>query len=128
MCAVAPGAFIGGQKVLEAIIHLLFGEGWICVGAVGVLFLLVLACAPKETEEMKARRERRKAHGHYPCKVRDSLRRDEERIKFAIDRRPRKCSTCGLICSRTRWNHNGGCPRCGCDFATLVDDPRYPPE
>jgi len=57
----------------------------------------------------------------------EEVARHERRHLFHHSDLPRKCSNCGSISSKQRWNSKGGCPACGCDYATLVDDPRYDP-
>lgn len=51
--------------------------------------------------------------------------RTRRRNQFQVDPRPRKCTNCGSIASRNRWRQKGGCPACGCDYGTIVEDPSY---
>ena len=69
----------------------------------------------------------RRANREFDEKIARETAREERRNLFRFSDLPRKCSNCGSISSKQRWNSKGGCPACGCDYATLVDDPRYDP-
>jgi predicted Zn-ribbon and HTH transcriptional regulator len=90
---------------------------WIFVGACLFLLLVKYLLEPERTvqqfkESLEKSKERRRKHS--------------EAIDFRIDPRPRQCRSCGVIVSASKWNRKGGCPNCGSDYATLVDDPSFP--
>ena len=52
--------------------------------------------------------------------------KQDPRFAAHSDRRPRICTNCGSMATARRWRELGGCPKCRCDFFTVVKD--APPE